>query len=326
MNVLLVTSEWPTPEQPQIAPFVVREVECLRKLGVQIDVYHFRGSMKPANYLKAWQGLQKRLDENKYDLLHAQFGQSGLLTFFPKRLPLVVTYQGSDLNGIVDAHGRQTAEGRLLRWVSQLVALRADQIILVSPELARSLPFRKSAKVHVIPGGLDLALFRPFSQAEARQTLGLPLDGKYVLFAGGKNNPIKRYELAENAVRRVGAEMHAQLLLANNVLPQHMPVYMNAADVLLLTSSREGSPNVVKEALACNLPVVSVDVGDVRQRLAGVTGCVVCADDRAETIAAALRQVLAAARPINGRDAVSHLDGARLAQQIIAVYEQALAS
>jgi teichuronic acid biosynthesis glycosyltransferase TuaC len=321
MKVLMITSEWPTPSHPEWAPFLVREVEALRRHGVQVDIFPFRGSMHLFNYMQAWRQLQAQLQQKTYHLIHAQFGQSGLLAFWPKKLPLVVSYRGSDLNGIVDAGGRMTVTGWLLRKVSQLVALRADQVILVSAALARHLP---KHRYHVIPSGLDMALFRPMPCRDVRARLNLDPNRHYVLFAGGRHNPIKRYHLAKAAVARLVGET-VELLVADGVAPRLMPDYMNAADVLLLTSTREGSPNVVKEALACNLPVVSVDVGDVRQRLAGIEGCFVVDNDRAETIATALRRVLQNRKPIAGRSAVRHLDLSLTTRQIIAVYEQALA-
>lgn len=323
MRVLLITSEWPNDEHPEWVPFLVREVEHLRKNGVHIDVLLYRGYRNPANYLKAWKNVQKRLINQYYSLVHAQFGQSGLLAIFPKIRPLVVTFRGSDLNGIVGSNGRLTMTGWLLRHLSQLVSLRADETILVSQNLAASLP-RKN--FHVIPSGLDLSLFEPMPQYEARQQLNLSPHKLYVLFAGGRNNPIKRFSLAHAATSIEENGRPVELLVVENELPDKMPLYMNAADVLLLTSSREGSPNVVKEALACNLPVVAVDVGDVCERLESVEGCIVTADDQPKTIAAALQKVLQCPQRVAGRDAVRHLDISNTTRQIIDVYHQAINS
>jgi glycosyltransferase involved in cell wall biosynthesis len=148
----------------------------------------------------------------------------------------------------------------------------------------------------------------------------------YVLFAGGRNNPIKRHSLARAATSIVENGRHVELLVVENEPPDKMPLYMNAADVLLLTSSREGSPNVVKEALACNLPVVAVDVGDVRERMESVEGCFVTADDQPKTIAAALQKVLECPKRVAGRDTIRHLDIRSTTRQIIDVYHQAINS
>lgn len=318
MKVLLLTTSWPTPENPSAVPFLVREVESLRAAGVEIELFHFRGGLSPQNYMRARRQLRQHLRNNHYDLLHAQFGQSGLLALFPKPLPLVVTFQGSDINGIVGPDGRQTPRGLLLRLTSKIIARQADEIILVSAAMAQHLPH---TSYHVIPGGLDLELFKPIPKSVARSALGLAGVGRYILFAASRTNPIKRYPLAREAIALVPG---AQLLVAEGVTPDQIPLYMNAADALLLTSTREGSPNVVKEALACNLPVVSVDVGDVAVRLKPIDGCIVCEDDSPETIAAALNTTIQNPPSILGRESVQSISLSATAQKIISVYQRAL--
>ena len=152
----------------------------------------------------------------------------------------------------------------------------------------------------------------------------MPRNRCLVLFVANPSNPIKRFKLAQKAVACLNASLNAQLIVASGVPHEAMPLYMNACDVLLLTSVHEGSPTVVKEALACNLPVVSIEVGDVRQRISAVDGCVVCADDQPETIAAGLAQVLSSAQQIDGRSTVLDLDEKTIAKKVISVYQQSL--
>jgi glycosyltransferase involved in cell wall biosynthesis len=321
LRVLMVTSGWPMPGQPQTTHFIKRQAEFLRAAGVEVDVFHFRGRGSPLNYLRAWIRIQPRLWGRKYDLVHAQWGQSGLLAL-PKRLPLVVTYRGHDLHGIVDPRGRQTFPGRILQWLCRVVARRSDAILLVSAHMRKFLD--PGTPVHIMPSGLDLNLFRLIPRAEARGHLGLPLDRSLVLFAGNPALFRKRYRLACEAVDLVKRSLPMELIVAWGRPHEEMPYLMNACDALLFTSMQEGSPNVVKEALACNLPVVSVPVGDVPERLRGVQGCELCADDRPETIAAALERVLRRGGRCNGRDAVAALDEMRMAQRVIAIYRGAL--
>src|SRR5207249_8413423 len=129
-----------------------------------------------------------------------------------------------------------------------------------------------------------------------------------------------RYDLARQAVDILNRSLSAELLVGWGAPHDDIPFYMNAADALVFTSRQEGSPNVVKEALACNLPVVSVRVGDVPLRLQNVEGCELCADDRPETIAAALERVLRRNQRIAGRSVVQHLDEQKLTEQVIAIY------
>jgi glycosyltransferase involved in cell wall biosynthesis len=230
----------------------------------------------------------------------------------------VVTFRGSDVNGVRDGSGRLTRVGRVVMRMSAVAQARADAVIAVSEPLRQAVTCR--APVHVIPSGLDLGLFRPLPKEEARQHLGLPMDERLVLFAADPARALKRVGLAQAAVDLLPAECRARLIVSWPALHEEMPLYMSACDALLMTSEREGSPNVVKEALACDLPVVSVPVGDVAQRLAGISGCAVCIDDRPGTVAADLARVLARGQRITGRQAVLSLDEALLTQRVIDVY------
>lgn len=319
-RVLMITSEWPTPDKPYQVPFIVRQVDFLRRAGIELDLFTFRGGKRPQNYARAWLQANRQIATKKYDLIHAQWGQSGMLAL-PKRIPLVVTFRGDDLEGIIGAGGKHTIQGYILQSFSKLVAMLADEVIVVSETLARKLPHRR---YHVIPSGLDLDLFRPMSREEARKRLGLPNDRHYVLFAGMAGNPRKRFDLAKAVIEQVCQEMDVELLVASNVEHSQIPIYMNASSALLLTSLHEGSPNVVKEALACNIPVVSTQVGDVQDRIGHLPGCIVCPDDRPETIAANLLQVLRLPERPEIRQTVKELDENLLTQKVIQVYRQAL--
>lgn len=322
IRVLMITSEWPTPEKPYQVPFIVRQVEYLRKAGIEVDVFPFRGAKNPANYLRAWQKARLALKAGKYDLIHAQWGQSGLMAL-PKSIPLVVTFRGDDLEGITNGQGRLTPRGLILKSISRMVASAADEIILVSAHMARSID---RSVYHVIPSGLELDRFCPVPRAEARHRLGLDQERKYVLFAGSVNNPAKRYELAKQAVDLLKKKFPVDLLVATTVTHDQIPDFMNASDILLLTSLHEGSPNVVKEALACNLPVVSTDVGDVRNRIEKISGCVVIEDDSPEHIAKELEGVLLRGERIQGRETVLDLDENLVTQKVIRVYQKALST
>ncbi|PYO96730.1 MAG: hypothetical protein DMD61_13695 [Gemmatimonadetes bacterium] len=313
----MITSVWPTPGQPRTSYFIRRQAEFLQAAGVDVDVFHFKAAKRPWNYLLAWLRVRGRMARKRYDVVHAQFGQSGLLTL-PKRVPLVVTFRGDDLQGMLDGNGKLTLPGRFLMLLSQGVARCADATIVVSEHMKEFL--HPSVPTHVIPSGLDFGLFHPIPHDEARRRLGLPSGRRLVLFVGDPQLPRKRYHLAREAVAILNRSFPAELLLAWGTPQTDIPLYMNAADALVFTSNQEGSPNVVKEALACNLPVVSVRVGDVPLRLKDVDGCELCEDERPETIAAALERVLRRNRRVAGGDAVRDLDERNLTQQVISVY------
>lgn len=176
----------------------------------------------------------------------------------------------------------------------------------------------------VIPSGLDLSLFRPTPRDEARRRLDLPLDQPLVLFAGRPSQTRKRHGLALQAMEILRRSVPAELIVAWGVPPTEVPLYMNAADALVFTSMQEGSPNVVKEALAWGLPVVSVNVGDVAERLDGLEGCVLCPDERPETIAAGLERVLKDGRRIDAAAVVAALDEHVQTIRLIELYREVL--
>lgn len=321
IRVLMITTAWPTPGQPRTTHFIKRQADYLRAAGVEVDVFHFHSAKNPWNYASAWLSVRPRLRSGRYDLVHAQFGQSGLLAL-PKLLPIVVTLRGSDILGIVGKDGRYTRLGRVGQAISRLVARQADAVVAVSEHMTAYLP--RNVEATILPSGLDLELFRPSDRNESRKRLGLAADKRLVLFVGNPAQARKRYELARRAVELLNATMPAELVVAWGVEHDDVPRYMSACDALVFTSMQEGSPNVVKEALACDLPVVSVPIGDVPLRLRGIEGCEVCADDRPETIAASLGRVLTRGGRIAGSIAVQHLDERLITSQLIDVYRRVL--
>ncbi len=322
LRVLMTTTGWPQPGKPQTTHFIRRQAEFLRAHGVDVEVFHFRGMGSVANYVTAWREVQRRLRGGGYDLVHAQWGQSALPAL-PKRLPLVVTFRGGDLHGLTDAAGRQRPAGHLLQAACRYVIHRADAVILVSEHM-RTFIRRRDVPIHIIPSGIDFSLFRQLDQGEARRRLGLPGDRKLVLFAGDPASVRKRHGLAREAVDLLNRTLPAELVVTWGVRHQDMPDYYSACDAMVFTSMQEGSPNVVKEALACDLPVVSVDVGDVALRLSRVPGCELCADDRPATIAAALERVLQRGERVAGRDAVRDLDENVITERVIGIYRDVL--
>src|SRR5262245_42883439 len=210
MRVLMITCEWPSEERPHLVPFIVGQVEFLRRAGVDVEVFAFRGARNPFNYLRAWYRVQKELRRERYDLVHAQWGQSAAVAF-PTRLPLVVTFRGGEGEGIVGDRGQYTIGGQVLRLVSRYVATRADELVLVSSHMQRYVPARP---VHIVPSGLDFSKLVLLSRAEARQRLGLPIDKRFVLFVGNPAETRKRFSLANDVVARLNPDLGAELIVA----------------------------------------------------------------------------------------------------------------
>jgi glycosyltransferase involved in cell wall biosynthesis len=155
-----------------------------------------------------------------------------------------------------------------------------------------------------------------------RRELGLPLESKLVLFAGNPRRTEKQYPLAKEAVEKASLEMEVKLIEVLNVPHSIIPIYLNAADVVLLTSSFEGSPNIIKEAMACNRPIISVEVGDVAERLKGAQGTVL-AERSSDSLAMAILKLLRNELDPNTRPYVEELDDEILTDRLIEIYKRA---
>ena len=317
LAVLVVTSGWPTPERPESSVFVAQEVDAVREAGVQVGVVTYDGRMNPLNYLRARRQVRRAVASKQYDVIHAHFGQSGLAAL-ATGVPVVVTFHGSDLLGVVGRSGRYSVKGWLLRIVSRAAAKRADRVIIVGRRLAAHLP--DGVRSDVIPAGVDLTVFVSGDKERARTTLRLSRDRKYVLFSGSPSVTRKRYDLAVETIRRVRDEFDVELLVVEGKSRSEVAKRMQACDALLVTALHESGPLTVKEALACDLPVVSVDVGDVAEIIADLEGCVLCADDDPETIAEALRRVLRSTAHFEGRHAAEPFSQERLTERQLEIY------
>lgn len=238
-----------------------------------------------------------------YDLVHASYGLTAPAALAQPNLPVVLSLWGSDLMGRYGA-------------VSKLCARRCDAVIVMSEGMAEEL----GQPCRVIPHGIDLDRFAPRPPAEARAELGWSADARHVLFPYPPKRGVKDYPRAERVVERARERVDPPIELhaAAGIPHDRMPLHMNAADALLLTSKREGMPNTVKEALACDLPVVSTDVGDVADWLSDVEPSAVGDTDGALTDA--LVEVLGRRERSDGRAAVRHLAWPRIADRILQVY------
>ena len=289
---------------------------------MQVEVLEIRG-VKRLKYLQCLGSL--RSAARSVDLIHAHYGYCGWLARSQFGKPVVVSFMGDDLLGTPDASGRVCLASRLVVQADRWLARTVDAVIVKSPEMAQVVA---PVKAHVVPNGVDLQMFQPIEPRQARRLLGWPEGRRYVMFPGNPAVPRKGYPLARAAVERATARIPkpVELVTLSGIAPENVPVFMNACDAMLMTSFLEGSPNVVKEAMACNLPIVSVPVGDVSDLLAGVGGCALCPRD-ADALGAALAQVLRERRRTDGRIAVQckGLDLESVARKVISIYKAVLA-
>lgn len=323
MKVLIATAMYPSPERPYVGTFVRSQVDALRAAGVDVDVFVVGGNRRKLKYLAAVSTLRRRLRSGGHDLVHAHYSYVGFVARTQARVPVVVTYHGSDLLGVIrDADGGISVRSRVEARAARALARSVDAAIVQTGEMARTL---SGGNVHIIPHEVDLDLFRPHDHLSARRQLGLDASRRYVLFAADPALHVKNYPLADSAVaaaRRRGVD--AELLVVHEETQERLALYMSACDALVFPSFLEGSPNVVKQAMACNLPVVATDVGDVRDVIGGTDGCRVCAATP-EDFADALCDVLRSPRRTDGRTAMTALTPDRVAARVVSVYESILA-
>lgn len=305
-------------------PFVRREAQALRAAGHAVEIAGFdNGSYLPWRFAAEVLKLRAAVRRFRPDVVHAQFGKFNALAaaLAAGRAPLVVTFRGTDIN----RNSRySTLRSALGVAASQLAALAARAVVCVSGEIASKLWTKNSV---VIPTGVDTRVFAPGDRAAARKRLGFSERERIVLFNAGRNPAVKDPQLAAAAVaeaRRALGEVRF-VVLEGDVAADDIPLYMNAADVLLVTSRTEGSPTVVQEAMACNLPVVSVDVGDVRERLAGVLHCELASRDPA-ALGAALARVLREPRRSDGRAHAEAISVEAIAARLGPIYASLLAA
>lgn len=322
MRVLMLTNMFPQPDCQWLGIYVKREVEALRNLGADVDVMVVEGWKSRSEYLRAIPRLKKVLSERRYDIIHAYYGLMGVIANRQRGLPFVVTFCGDDALGRRRSDGAVTLFSKILVSASMRAA-RDAAAVLVKTEQMKGL-FPGDAPVTVIPSGVDFRVFRPLDRVESCRALGMAPDTWKVLFLGDTSLPVKNFALAEQVVdklKRDGADI--DLLTPSNVSEESVALHMNACDALLITSYSEGSPNIAVESMACNLPIVSVDVGDVAKLIGNVAGCHLVARD-AGALSEALGEVLSARSRTDGSRAVADLDLSRVALRIMDVYRSAV--
>lgn len=308
MRVLALTNMYPTTDSPYFGVFVRNTLDAIRRLdpSITIDLLFIDGRRHKTAYLAAPFRVLARVRAG-YDLLHAHYGfVAGAGAFFPG--PRVITFYGSDVN-----------DPREFRWSRPFLSLYDG--IAVMNDAMRAAVGRPDAVV--LPPGIDMRLFPPRDRLEARARLGLEPDARYVLFPSKPERREKRYDLFLEVLARVAAARPRvkPFIMAPPERPHEEIHWVYAAsDVLLLTSDNEGSPMVIKEALAMSLPVVSVDVGDVRKVLGGSHPSRVVASREPADLAAAVIEVLDAPGPSNGRPLAERLTIEETARGYLEIY------
>ncbi len=319
MKVLMITNMYPSEEYPSRGIFIKSQIDSIAKEGIDVDLMFIDAWESRSAYIKAIAELRKRLRYASYDIVHAHYGFSGLVARMQFQVPLLVSFCGGDILGNPNAKGKKTLSSRLYTVLSQILALMTPAVIVKSKEMQRRL--MKQKDVYIIPNGVDFQRFIPMRKSEVRKRLGLDLKKKYVLFPSNARWIRKRYDLARDAVSALKEHYDIELITLYHQAPECVPSYMNACDAVIMTSLWEGSPNVIKEAMACNTPIVSVDVGDVKQIIADCEGCYL-SKRTVSDLARNLEYVIQVNKKTAGRNRVENLEIQKTARKIIQIYRR----
>ncbi len=308
-----------------VSPFTHAQAESLRARGVEVDYFPIRGKGWK-NYLKNIGPLRRHLKANRYDIVHAHYSLCGWVVVLAAmgRVPIVVSLMGDDAQGTFVGPGRITWQSRLPILLTYLIQPFVHAVIAKAPDLARVVWRRHLA--HVIPNGVRLEQFERIPGG-CREALGLHPDRQYVLFLGNPEDPNKNIALVRQAVALIG-RADVELLHPYPIRHEQVVQYLNSVDVLALCSFGEGSPNVIKEAMACDCPIVSTPAGDAAWVMGDTAGCYVASYEPAlfaEKLSEALHYARRQGRT-RGRERLLALglDAETVAWRIESVYRQVL--
>ena len=323
MKILIVGNNKPG----RFAPFVEEQVRALQQLGCEVVFFGVQGK-GVLGYLRCLPALMRAIQQHQPNLIHAHYGLSGLLANLQRRVPVVTTYHGSDIN-----------KPNILRFSKIAMRLSAHNIFVSQRNVTLALSpnslitSRLKKRYTLLPCGVNIP--KPWNELQTQRIEQLTLNQwvqekltagvKHVLFAGAFNNAVKDPELAKAAIHELESKgVKVELIELKGFNRDQVNALMYNCDALLMTSKTEGSPQVIKEAMACGCPIVSVDVGDVAERVEGVEGCYVVRTRKPKDIAEALQQALAFPGKTNGCQRIIEmgLSNEQVAERLMAIYNQ----
>ncbi len=300
MKVLVVCSK----NSGKIAPFIVEQVEALQEEGIVTD--YFTIEQKGwRGYLKSRKALLQKIKIFQPDIIHAHYSFSGLLANLQRKVPVVTTYHGSDINN-----------DKVFFFSKLSICLSKHNIFVSQKNIEKAKVKRHFA---LIPCGVDADFFVPKDKPKCRKQLQLDANKRYILFAGAFDNRVKNASLAKQAVKSLPNTI---LLELKGYSREEVVLLMNAVDCCLMTSYTEGSPQFIKEAMACNRPIVCTDVGDVRHNFQGLEGCYIASYDDID-VASKMQQAMQYTRT-QGRLRLEALgfSSVKVAQQLVRIYKK----
>lgn len=284
--------------------FVFEQIESVRKeYQIEYDTFFIKGK-GILGYLKNLKALKEKIRNYSPDFIHAHFGLSGLLSCLQKIVPVVITFHGSDLN----------ISG--IKYLSRMAAVLSQHDIFVSDKLYQKI--LGSKKYSIIPCGINLDTSYPIDTKTARAQLNMDSEKKYILFSSGFSNIVKNAALAFAAISML--TFNVEFIELKDKNREQVNLLLNACNLLLLTSTSEGSPQVIKEAMACNCPIVATDVGDIRDVINNTEGCYITTFDPAD-VAEKINLAFEFNKRTNGREKIYRFDNNIIAKEIFEIYQ-----
>lgn len=303
MKVLFISSG---NSKVGISPIIKNQGESIIKQGVDLRFFTIKGK-GIKGYIKNIKPLNHFLKENDFDVVHAHYSLSAFVASLAAAKPLVVSLMGDDVNS-------QKYFKVIIRIFN---FLSWSKIIVKSKDMKASLGIQN---VDVIPNGVDFSSFRAIDKRDCQLQLKWDSNKQHILFAANPDRFDKNYKMVEQAfaiINNSNIEIHC----LKNIPNKDVPIYHNAADVVILTSFSEGSPNVIKEAMACNRPIVATDVGDIKEVIGKTDGCFITSfnvDDIVRNIGFAL----SFGKATTGRNDIKHLESGIVAKKIMSIYNK----
>lgn len=327
MKILIVASD----KGGHFVPFIEEQITALEACGISVVRYGITGK-GIMGYLRSLPGLKRMIIAERPDLIHAHYGLSGLLANLQRRVPVVTTYHGSDIN--LPKILRYSKIAMFLSVHNIFVSARSASLAMGNEQWTNSqspIANRLKKRSTLLPCGVNLP--QPWSELQTQWVGQLTLnqwvqeklstEAKHILFAGAFDNAVKNAPLAKAAINELMSEgVKVELIELKGYNRDQVNALMYNCDALLMTSKTEGSPQVVKEAMACGCPIVSVDVGDVAERVSGVEGCYVVSSREPADIAQALEKAIAFEGKTNGRERIIDLklSNEQVAERLVEIY------
>lgn len=287
--------------------FVFEQIESVRKdYQIEYDTFFIKGK-GVVGYLNNLKKLRNKIREYSPDIVHAHFGLSGLLASLQRIVPVVITFHGSDANV------------PQLKPLSSIGARLSKYKIFVSDKIRKKI--NGNNRYSIVPCGINLDIFYPINLKIAREKLNMNPEKKYILFSSSFTNAVKNATLALSAIGML--QFSVELIELKDKSRDQVNLLLNASNLLLLTSTSEGSPQVIKEAMACNCPIVATDVGDIRDVISNTEGCYITTFDPAD-VAEKINLAFEFNKRTNGRDKIQHFDNNIIAKKIFDIYQKVI--